>query len=140
MRAAKARYFSVTRADQVFLPVAVADLLELQGRVLRIVFQQRNCLSAVCVVGGQSMVILPEIRVRDGSLYALERLCVSGLVVGQSAIYTCVDASGVKIGFKLGVDLLWVALVKPPIQSVNLLRRQRIYGAFDFLYPRNENC
>ncbi len=42
MRAAKARYFSVTRADQVFLPVAVADLLELQGRVLRIVFQQRK--------------------------------------------------------------------------------------------------
>ncbi len=86
------------------------------------------------------MVILPEIRVRDGSLYALERLCVSGFVVGQSAIYTCVDASGVKIGFKLGVDLLWVGLVKPPIQSVNLLRRKRIYGAFDFLYPRNQNC
>jgi hypothetical protein len=54
-------------------------------------------------------------------------------VVGQSATDTCVDASGVKIRFKLGVDLLWMALVKPPIQFVNLLRRQRVYGPFYFI-------
>jgi hypothetical protein len=40
-------------------------------------------------------------------------LCASGFVVGQGAINAVVDASGVKIGFKLHVDKLGMALVKP---------------------------
>jgi len=48
-----------------FLPVAVTDFLELEGRVLRVVFQQRELLigpgADIC---GQGTVIIPEIRVR----------------------------------------------------------------------------
>jgi hypothetical protein len=40
-------------------------------------------------------------------------LRVSGFVFGQGAIYAVVDAPGVKIGFKLRIDRLRMALVKP---------------------------
>lgn len=63
-----------------------------------------------------------------------EGSCVSGFVVGQCAIDAVVNTSGVEIGFKLRVDRLRVALVKPHVQLFNLPRRQRVYGAFNFLY------
>ena len=69
-----------------FLPVAVAKFLKLQGRVLRIVFQQGELFISPCAdVGGQGTVIVPEIRVRPWIITraALEGLCVSGFVVGQ---------------------------------------------------------
>jgi hypothetical protein len=55
-------------------------------------------------------------------------------VIGQRSIDTVVDASSLEIGFKLRINRLRITLVKPPIQFINLLLRQRVYGAFDFLY------
>ena len=98
------------------MPVAVSDFFELQGRVLRIVSQQSELFISTCAdVGGQGAIIVPEIRVRAVDHYAgrLQGLCVSGFVVGQGAINAVVDASGVKIGFKLRVDRLRMVLVKP---------------------------
>ena len=88
----------------------------MQGMVLRIVFQQSELFISPCTdVGGQGAIVVPEIRVRAVDHYAgrLEGLCVSGFVVGQGTINAVVDAPGVKIGFKLRVDRLRVALVKP---------------------------
>jgi len=114
---AKARYLSVTRADQIS-SVAVAGFLELQGRVQRVSLQQSELLVSTCAdAGGQGAIIAPEIRVGAVDHYAgpLEGLCVSGLVVGQGAIDAVVDASGVKIGLKLGVNRLRIVLVRPYI-------------------------
>jgi len=48
-----------------FLPIALAELLELQGRMLRVFLQQRKLLiGAGADVGGQGVIIVPEIRVR----------------------------------------------------------------------------
>ena len=119
-----------------FLPVAIAEFFELEGRVLRIVFQQGELfISPHADVGGQGSIVVPEIRVRPVDHYAgrLERLCVSGFVVGQGAINAVVDAPGVKIGFKLRVNRLRMALIKPYVQLFHLLRRKRVYRAFNFL-------
>src|SRR5271165_4758088 len=117
-----------------FLPAAVADFLELKGRMLRVIVQQRELLvgprADIC---RQGAVIIPEIRVRSMYRHTLEELCVAGFMIGQSAINTIVDASGLKIGFELRVDQLRMALVKPPVQFIQLLRRERVCGAFDFL-------
>jgi hypothetical protein len=42
-------------------------------------------------------------------------LCVSGFVVGQSALNAIVYAPGVKIGLKLRVNKLRMMLVKPDV-------------------------
>jgi hypothetical protein len=42
-------------------------------------------------------------------------MCVSGLVVGQGAMNAIVDAPGVKIGSKLSVEKLRMALIKPSV-------------------------
>jgi hypothetical protein len=55
-------------------------------------------------------------------------------VIGQGSIDTVVYASGLKIGSKLRINRLRMTPVKPLIQFINLLLRQRVYGAFDFLY------
>jgi hypothetical protein len=53
-------------------------------------------------------------RSRGGSSRGpLEGLCVSGLVVDQGATDAVVDAAGVKIGLKLGINRLRMVLVKP---------------------------
>jgi len=56
-----------------------------------------------------------KVRVRAMDHYARrsEGLCVSGLVVGQSAINAVVNVAAVKIGFKLQVYKLRMALFKP---------------------------
>jgi hypothetical protein len=126
---ARARHFSVTRADQISCP--------LQGRVPRIAFQQDELLVSPCAdAGGQGAIIVPEIRVRavDHCAGSLEGLYVSGFVVGQGAIDAVVDAPGVKIGLKLRVNTLRMALVKPYVQLFHLLRRERVYCAFNFPY------
>jgi hypothetical protein len=64
--------------------------------------------------------------------HTLEELCVSGFMIGQSAMNTIIDASGLKIGLKLRVDRRRMSLIKPPVQFIYLLRRERVYGAFDF--------
>jgi len=72
--------------------------------VLRIVFQQGERFISMCAnVGGQGAIVVPEICVRAMDHYAgrLEGLCVSSLVVGQGTINAVVDATGVKIGFRL---------------------------------------
>jgi hypothetical protein len=83
--------------------------------VLRIAFQQGELFISPCAdIGGQGAIIVPKIRVRPVDHAGhLEGLCVSGLVVGQSAIDAVVNAPGVKIGFKLRVDRLRMALLKP---------------------------
>ena len=63
------------------------------------------------VVYGAATVREPVAQAFFRSL--LEGLCISGFVVGQGAINAVVDAPGVKIGFQLRVDRLWMALVKP---------------------------
>src|SRR5580658_6270011 len=98
---AKARYFSVTRADQISCPLRSPNFL--QGAVLRIIFHQGELfISPRADVGGQGMIIVPEIRVRPvgHGRATLEGLCVSGFVVGQSALNAIVYAPGVKIGLK----------------------------------------
>ena len=55
-------------------------------------------------------------------------------MVSQGASDTVVDSSSVKVGFKLRVDELRVAPIKPLIQFFSLLGRKRVYGPFDFLY------
>jgi hypothetical protein len=53
-----------------FLPVAVAEFFELQGRVPRIVFQQGELfISPRADVGGQGAIVIPEIRVRPVDHY-----------------------------------------------------------------------
>jgi hypothetical protein len=84
--------------------------------MLRIVFQQGELFFRPCAnVGGQGAIVVSEMRVRSVDLYRvpLEGLCVSGFVVGQDAMNAVVDAPGVKIGCKLRVDELRMALVKP---------------------------
>ncbi len=56
-------------------------------------------------------------RVRAVDHYGgcLEGMCVSGLVVGQGAMNAIVDAPGVKIGSKLSVEKLRMALIKPSV-------------------------
>ena len=84
--------------------------------MLRVVFQQGELFIRPCAnVGGQSAIVAPEIRIRAVDHYRapLEGLCVSSFVVGQGAINAVVDAPGVNIGFKLRVDKLRMALVKP---------------------------
>lgn len=66
-------------------------------------------------------------------MQVLQRPCSSGFMVGQGAIDSVVDAPGIEIGLKLGVDRLGVVLVEPQIQLFSLLRCQRIYCAFDVL-------
>jgi hypothetical protein len=103
------------------LPAMLQDLPfvkrgSLDKSVTRIVLQQGKLFISPCAdVGGQGTVIVPEIRVRPWIITraALEGLCVSGFVVGQGAINAVVDAPGVKIGLKLRVDRLRMALVKP---------------------------
>ncbi len=88
-----------------FLSTAVADFLELKGRMLRVIFEHRELLigprANIC---WQGAVIIPEIRVRSMYRHTLEELCVSGFMIGQSAINTIIDASGLKVGLKLRVD------------------------------------
>ena len=51
-----------------FRPSALTELLELQGRMLRVSLQQRELLiGAGADFGGQGVIIIPEIRVRGGS-------------------------------------------------------------------------
>ena len=45
-----------------------------------------------------------------------------------------VNAPGVKIGLKLRVDRLRMTLVKPYVELFDLLRRERVYRALNFLY------
>jgi hypothetical protein len=65
---------------------------------------------------------------------ALEALCFSGFVVGHGAIDAVVNAPRVEVSLKLHVDGLGMAPVKPQIQFLPLLRRERVYCAFDLLY------
>jgi len=60
-------------------------------------------------------------------------LCVSSFAVSQGAIDTVVDASGFEVGLQLGVDRLRMVLVKPLAQFFELLGRERVYRAFNFL-------
>jgi hypothetical protein len=113
---AKARHFSVTRADQISCPLRSPSFFDLQGRVLRIAFQQGKLLVSPCAgTGGQGAIIgSRNPGSRGGSLrWPLEGLCVSGLVVGQGATDAVVDAPGVKIGLELRVNRLRMVLVKP---------------------------
>jgi hypothetical protein len=98
--------------------VAIAQFLELQRRMLRITFQQRELFigSGANAWRKGTMVLPRNPRWRGGSLRdRLEGSGVSGFVVGQSAINPVVDASGVKIGFEPRVDGLGVAVVEPDV-------------------------
>jgi hypothetical protein len=119
------------------LAASVAYFLELQGRVLRVGFQQRKLLiGAGADIGWQSSVVIPEIRVRtmEQEQPALKRLGSSGLVVGKGAVNTVVDAPRLKVGFKLLVNRLRIVSVKPLVQFFPLLRREGVYCAFNLLY------
>jgi len=107
----------------------------LQGRVLRIFFQQSKLLIGPCAdIGGQSVIIVPKIRVARCcvSWAILEGLRISGFVVGQCAMNPIVQKTGVHIRLKLHVDRLRMTLVKPRVQLGHLLRGERVYPAFNF--------
>ena len=75
---ARARYFSLTRADQISYPLRSPNFLNCRVRMLRVFLQQRELLvGAGADVGGQGVIIVPEIRVRavvhDGVVRRRER-------------------------------------------------------------------
>jgi hypothetical protein len=55
------------------------------------------------------------------------------LFVVQSAMNGCVEAARRKVGLNPGINGLGVMLIKPRIQLLQLLRRERIDCAFDLL-------
>ena len=119
-----------------FLPVALAEFLELQGWVLRIGFQQRELLVGTSAdLAGQSIIIVPEIRVRavDHDAGGSERLRFSSFVVSQGAVNAVIEAPGVKVGLKLRVDRLRAMLVQPCVQLLHLSRCKGRYRAFNLL-------
>jgi len=77
-------------------------------------------------------VCLPEIR--SGAMHLLKRLNPTVLFVVQSAANRLVQTARRKVGLYPSIDGLRVALVKPGVQLIQLLRRQRIDCTFDFLY------
>jgi hypothetical protein len=62
-------------------------------------------------------MVIPKIRVSAVAHYAnrLERLCVSGPVVGHGPINALVNETGMKIGLKLRINTLGMARIKPRV-------------------------
>jgi hypothetical protein len=114
-----------------FLAAPVADLLELQRRVLRIGFQQRKLLVRPSLnVRRKTLVIVQKNpRSRDESSHASKRLSVSGTAISQSAGNALVEAPGVEIGLKLYVD--GAISIHPRVQLGQFLRRKRTDRTFD---------
>src|ERR1700674_1972264 len=61
---------------------------------------------------------------RDAAL-GLERLCATVLLVVQSALDGSVEASGRKIGLDASIDRRRAVLLKPDIQFLYFVRRER---------------
>ena len=119
-----------------FLPAAFDQLLELQGRMARIHFQQRELLiSSLAHIGRQRPVVFPEIRI--GAVRAargLKGLGSSGFVIRNRAVDTLIETARFNIGLKLNVNRLRIVLVKPLAQFFPLLGRQRGNRVFDLLH------
>jgi len=63
----------------------------------------------------------------------LERLRVSGFVVGQGPVDAVIDASRLRIGLELRVDGLRAVPVQPCVEFFQFGRRERQNGAFNLL-------
>jgi len=63
----------------------------------------------------------------------LKRLNPTVFFIIESAMNRFIKAAGCNVRLDTLIDKRRMALVKPQVQFVQLLRRERIYGAFNFL-------
>jgi hypothetical protein len=121
---------------QDFLPGVFGQLLEVQGRIARVRFQQRELLiRSLADIGRQRPILFPEVRI--GAVHAgptLKRLGSSGFMIGNGAFDALIETPCFNIGFELNVNRLRIVFVKPLAQFFPLLWRQRINCAFDILH------
>jgi hypothetical protein len=131
---ATARQFNVTRATKL-LSVALADLFELQRRILRVGFEQRKLFVGTDAhVRRERPVFPPKARGRAMLHAPLKRLNTTVLFVIQSVGNGVVETACRKVGLKAGIDGLGVVLIQPSIQFRQLRRRQSFDGTFDILH------
>jgi hypothetical protein len=71
---------------------------------------------------------------------ALERLNPTFCLVVQCPLNGFVETPRFKVGLNLGIDEVRVIAVKPQVQFVQLLRRERIDGAFNLLDSGYTHC
>jgi hypothetical protein len=79
------------------------------------------------------MVLLPKIGGGAMLHWELERLGAAVLLVVQSALDGCVEASRRKGGLNATVDRRRAVLLKPCVQFLYFARRERSDGAFNLL-------
>jgi hypothetical protein len=114
------------------LPVALANLLELQWRMLRIGFQkQKLFVGPLADLLRERPVSLPEVCTSAMLHPSLKRLETIVFFIAQGSLDGVVETARRKIGLDAGIER--VLLVEPHIQFFQLLRRQGADGAFDFL-------
>jgi len=122
------------------LTISVADLLELQRRVLGIGFQQTKLLICTRANGlWQRLIVVPEVSIRTMSGFAGQFARSKGTrasitVVGERTGDSVVDPSGVKVFLEPDID--WAVLVHPCVQLMQGVGREGADGAFDF----DEGC
>lgn len=104
--------------------------------MLRVALQERELLCRVFPdLGWKRTVGAPESPGGTmGHIAPLKGPGISGLIVGDSAFYKLIQPPGFKIGLNPGIDRLGLMVIEPSIEFLDLLRRQRLNGAFDFLY------
>jgi hypothetical protein len=71
---------------------------------------------------------------------ALERLNPTFCLVVQCPLNGFVETPRFKVGLNLGIDEVRMMAVKPQVQFVQLLRRERIDGAFNLLDSGYTHC